>query len=333
MSWLFALVLPALLNATENQAPPTAVAPSDSSSEADNDPSYFFEFPEKGHIRVASEQHSYAFALGGGTNLQFEPNTSQLTVVGLQYSGVGGSSWGFRQAGKDSTKGSSKYDDYRFNFAFREFNVYLAYSRYTGFYLRNTKDVDPSATGDYDLFPNLYAENIAVHFTYVVNQKHFSLAAVMDQTERQIHSGASWILGLSGVQTTFHNSGGPFIPLEARASYAGDGEIYQGLVRSVSFRAGFGGTWSMFKNRKWFMSGLTSAGVGPQQVTISTTSENYTSYKFFFNQFDLFLSAGWNGDCWYAGLTVFASQSFYWGHKAQIASELASGGLFIGTRL
>src|SRR5438128_1160349 len=106
---------------------------------------------------------------------------------------------------------------------------------------------------------------------------------MMDQTERQIKTGASLIVGISATETVFHNSNGPFIPVTVRSSYASDGDMYEGRVRALSMRGGGGCTWVFFKNRKWSTSLLGTIGVGPQQVTISTNAEDYTAYRFFVN--------------------------------------------------
>jgi hypothetical protein len=303
-------------------------------AEIDAEPPAFLEFKEKWHVYFATDTQSYQFSLSGGKELDFKPNMNTLSVIGVNYAGLGGISLGFREGLDENArdKGSTKYDDLRFNLTYRQLNVFMVYSRYSGFYLDNTKDIaNPAQTGP-DIYPGMTVQNIGVHLTYVLNPKRFSLAAMMDHTERQIRSGGSWLLGLSAVETGFHNDG-PIIPPQARDGYASDGTIYGGQILSMSVRAGGGYTYCFGgKNKKWFVSGLASAGVGPQQLKINTSTQDYTAFKFYLNQYDIRVSFGWNGDDWYAGLSGLSEESFYLAQTAKLTSEVGSGGLFIGTR-
>lgn len=287
-------------------------------------------FARKLSAALGIQSENYSFSISGGENeLTFQPNVAARTVFTVNYAGLGGFTAGVRGKPEDESaqKGKTDYQDWRFNFPYRRFNVYLFYSRHTGFYLENSSALGITQSG-YALFPDLYAQNMGGSFTWVWNPEKYSLAA-MDMTERQVKSGGSFLLGAAGAETIFRNSGA-LIPLQAKGGYEQDAEMYEGRVRSLSVKAGYGYT-DVYRSR-WMFSFLVNIGVGMEEIRISTPTEDYFLRKPGLTLVEGFGVAGYNGEQYFGGINAYATLSQYKAKKAQIASQLTTIGIIGGAR-
>lgn len=291
------------------------------------------EFSRPFSVSVTSQAQNYSFDMSGGAALNYVPNVASRTVISANCAGLGGLSYGFRQSSGDnsSAKGATRYEDWRFNFPYRQLNVFAFYSRFRGFYLSNSNSVDSSlpTAAPYIKFPDLYAANMGVTFTWVWNPERFSLAAVMDFTERQLKAGGSLLVGLAVTETIFRNSGA-IIPAQAKSAYGDDSEVYEGRVRALSAKVGWG--YTDVYRRKWFTSFQGSIGVGPQEVRFSTSREDYSIYRLNLNLIELYGAAGYNGDRFFSGIKGSSAVAQYQADKAVIATSLVEVGFFVGTR-
>lgn len=284
-------------------------------------------------VSLGTLAQNYSFELGGGNAVTFEPNLASYLSLGVAYSGIIGLSYKTKSGSSDllQQKGSTTYDDFRVNLPNRRFNVFLFYSRFKGFYVSNSHDFDPNlpTSAPYFLYPALYAQNMGANFTWVWNSERFSLAALMDMSERQVKSGGSWLIGGALTETIFRNDG-PIIPSPAQPSYGDDAGMTEGRVRAFHLKVGYGYT-DVFRN-KWFLSGLASVGVGPQEVSISTPAHDDRHRRFRYSLYEVLLAGGYNGDRFFSGVNIYTTAATYKADQAEIVTKLTTGNIYLGTR-
>ncbi|MBX3020928.1 MAG: DUF4421 family protein [Bdellovibrionales bacterium] len=291
------------------------------------------EFARKLSLGIGTQAQSYSFNLAGGNGLTYAPNMGSLTVFSVNYAGIGGFSYGARQGLTDDERkrGNTDFQDFRFNFPYRQFNVFVFYSRYKGMYLENSSSIDSTLTSanPYIVFPDLFTQNMGVNLTWVYQPERFSLAAIMDLSERQIKSGGSLLFGLAATETLFR-SDGAVIPFQVKDTYAEDAEMYEGRVRALSAKIGYG--YTDVYRRRYFLTVLGTIAAGPQQVRISTPTEDYSILRLGLNIVEAYVIAGYNGERFFTGFSANTFTATYQAKKAEIRTSLVNGGAFFGVR-
>ena len=279
------------------------------------------------HLGIGAESPLYSLEFEDKETektIVFKPNANSLLVPSLTYKGLFGLdwtvglSWGFRQdiLQEDKIKfGESKYDDFRFKFTFESFLVEVYYSQFRGFYIEDSKGVD--STWD-ESQPNLqyqdmYARTAGGTFTWVYRPEKYTIAGIVNQTERQVKSGGSWLSGIAVNQTVFSNEKG-LIPVAVRPQFGPGQNIKKGKFSAFQINSGYGYTLGS----KWFVGGLTRIGAGSQlrevQLLSGESSEGWDlSYKV-----DLFITGGYNGDKFFTVLKINAQGNFYKGVSSRI---------------
>lgn len=125
----------------------------------------------------------------GGNEREFLPNSPvQLglgfsiynTIIGLDFG------YGFHFQDKE-TYGETKAFDFQVHHYGRKFVVDLYVQQYKGFYEESGKDIL--------LYPDMRINRYSAHGYYVFNHRQFSYKALFAQTERQVRSAGSWLLG------------------------------------------------------------------------------------------------------------------------------------------
>ena len=96
--------------------------------------------------------------------------------------------------------GHSNSSDLQVNMLGKNFGVDLFTQHYGGFYLTDSNKPVPSGTA-YPDRPDISVWNTGVNGIYIFNKNKYSLRAAYNFSERQLHSGGSFIL--SGTINTF----------------------------------------------------------------------------------------------------------------------------------
>lgn len=261
--------------------------------------------------------------------IEFDPNLVTTIGVGLSFKDYIGVTASFH-AGPETdpvNRGHTAYDDFHFDFDFKNFLVEAQYQRYKGLYVSNTSDIDPTLRSNI-LEPNMSMQNILLAFTYVFNPKNFSIQAALSRTERQIHSGGSWLLGALGTQTTIENSEG-LLPTQIRSSFGADQNITKDRSRTLMVTGGYAYTAVLTDKFATTLLGDLGYGWGDSSFTdpIGTTNLNYSS-----NTLGLKLVIAYNGDLLISGISIEAQTVFSQTNSIRINSAPVLSQIFFGSR-
>ena len=263
------------------------------------------------------------------SKVSFAPNLSEtvgLSINFRDYFGVTGSLHGAPKA-DSAQRGHTDYDDFHFDFDFKNFLVETQYQRYNGLYVSNTPAIDSTYVGNL-LEPNMSMQNILLAFTYVFKPKNYSIQAALSRTERQIHSGGSWLAGIAATQTTIENSSG-LIPSQVRNYFGVDQNITKDRSRTLMGTGGYAYTISF--TEKFFTSllGVVGYGLGDSSYTVSnvTSSLNFGAFTF-----SAKLVIAYNGDSFITGVSSESQVTNYQTQSIKINSDPMLSQLFFGTR-
>ena len=171
-------------------------------------------------------------------------------------------------------------------------------------------------------------QNILLAFTYVFKPKNYSIQAALSRTERQIHSGGSWLAGIAATQTTIENSSG-LIPSQVRNYFGVDQNITKDRSRTLMGTGGYAYTISF--TEKFFTSllGVVGYGLGDSSYTVSnvTSSLNFGAFTF-----SAKLVIAYNGDSFITGVSSESQVTNYQTQSIKINSDPMLSQLFFGTR-
>ncbi len=207
--------------------------------------------------------------------VSFAPNLAATIGFGLNYKDYVGATVSFKSGPQANSvaQGSTEYDDFHFNFDFKNFLVETQYQRYNGLYVSNTAEVDSTAIGNI-LAPNMSMQNMLLAFTYVFRPKNFSIQAALSRTERQIHSGGSWLMGGAATQTTIENAAG-LVPSQIRTYFGTDQNMTKDRSRTLMMTGGYAYTISF--SEKFFATilGTLGYGWGDSSFVVSNVTSNF----------------------------------------------------------
>lgn len=295
------------------------------------------DFPNaKYHLRAGFEQPQYSLTFNGeGSEVHYRPNTLMTANVGVNIRDFFGFSLGLPipQDGDDRKQmGKSTYTDLRFNLAFEQFMLYLAYGQYKGFYVEEDSSQEPGwQPGDpFYQREDLTARTLAATFSWVFQPEDFSLIAALDQTKRQMKPGGSWLAGGSVIDTLF-KADSEIIPTAVQVRYGGDGKMTEGHFTAVNVKGGYGYT-HVFANPKYFLSGAMQGGYGLQAMHVSGTGFD-RNRALGTVKVDGFFAFGWSGDEHYFGLNALADLTKFSTGESTIDVMGVTVKMFYGFRL
>jgi len=175
--------------------------------------------------------------------------------------------------------------------------------KYAGFYIDDPA-VEVPDDAPYPQRSDIRTKNIGITWSYIFNNKKFSLRAVSNYAERQIKSAGSFVVFTSiGGFTT---SGDSAILGDAYRDYYGvDSKIDQIKSTALSIMPGY--TYS-FVHKGFFIN--ATLAVGPAHNWLSYRSEDGNTKKDveFRANFVARIALGYNGDRFFGGMS-FASQA------------------------
>lgn len=150
-------------------------------------------------VKLSMSNDTEVFAVEtDGLDFEIFPNTTTFGKVHINYKFI---SLNLKFApdffpgnGDNETKGKTSSFGISANLIFRHWFHNLSYSRVKGFYINNTKDLDPTwVSGDpYAQVPDLVFKNFEGITGYSFNPK-FSVRSITTQTERQVKSAGSFV--------------------------------------------------------------------------------------------------------------------------------------------
>lgn len=264
--------------------------------------------------------------------IKYRPNSLGRLVFGVEYLGYGLSA-GLTPKGdstRDAQYGSTNGIDYQFRF-FREENTFeFFYQKYSGFYIENSSEIDPSIQGTdpYLQRGDLESEHLGIQYFRTLNPENFSLAACFDQSGWQKESGGTWFLYSGLDQHGIHADSG-LIPSSLTASYSSLISFTQGHFTTA--KIGFGGAYALVYSQFFIAAQLVIAGGQQKQVyhldtesidrLIPTSGGN------------LKLSFGYNGDRYFSSIKIFNDSTSLSIKDRKINMGTLEIGFNIGTHL
>jgi hypothetical protein len=285
------------------------------------------------------------FIDGPGLNLDFnskltnrlvrwKPNLRANIGLGISlrdYIGISGSLKASMSETELHEKGSTDYQDWRFFYNFRRVQILLNYQEYRGFYIENSGQIDSSYMNSSMTIqePAMSARNYSANMTYIFSPDEFSLQASLDQTARQEASGGSYLVGVAANHTIFNNDN-LLIPANVQGEFGTDKAITSGTFTTLSFKAGYGYTW-VVPWKKLFMSGVLMVGAGFQNSRYSDPKKQYTTTRPV-GKGDITVSAGYNGDKNFTGVSIIGDSTSYDTEAIKITSTLYLISFYVGTR-
>lgn len=157
------------------------------------DSSYIRPFKQKISVQVYMYKNFLAIEenLDKNNDLEYKPNNPVTLGLGLSVrNSVLSFSYGYGfDFMKEKSKGKTKSMDFQYHYYARKFILDAYVQRYKGFYVSDDKDNLIS------IQPNLKAELYGLSGQYILNNKKFSGKAAFNQTEKQLKSAGSFLVG------------------------------------------------------------------------------------------------------------------------------------------
>jgi hypothetical protein len=147
---------------------------------------------------------------------------------------------------EDERLGKTESFDIQFHTYRRRMIVDLFFQRHKGFYSWGEEDDEDEGLAE--LYPTLSAHNYGINFTYLFNGNRFSAKASFEQSERQLRSAGSWMVGGGGYLSWLN--GGNALLLNGQGI---DDQLQLGV------NAGYG--YAFVINSRWLLSGAITSGI------------------------------------------------------------------------
>ncbi len=256
--------------------------------------------------------------------IELEPNIDSQLTVGVHIKDLFGIGWGFSGKASDESiqeKGKTKYNDFRFHFAFDKFMISTNYSQYEGFYIKNGS----TNTGN-RIYPNFRLTNFNFDFIYNFHSHKFSLPALFDQTQRQEKSAGVFLLAGS-INHTSLKSNSVFL----NSSFNSDQNLTNLGFYSLNTYAG--GGYTLVMKKKFYISGVGLLGVGVQNGQLKQISGAKKEKWDFTQKLTLNLGFGYNGNRFFSSLGVFVTGIKYKLEESSFDNNMASISLNFGWHL
>jgi hypothetical protein len=227
-------------------------------------------------------------------------------------------------------KGTTHYNDFRFNFAFARRFIQAGYTQYRGFYVNNSADVDSSWSGGPFLrAEDLYKRTLYVNSTFVYKPNRYSVESAFGQTARQVISGGSWLWGLA-LREEKITSPVPIIPTTIRGQFGDVQNIENVEMRSVFLRTGYGYQYNFTES--FAINAYLLGGLGMKQLKLVGSDINRSETKTA-TKIDIQLSLVNNGKTYFGGGRMSIDNATYDARNLKIDSNFYGATLFVGRRL
>lgn len=200
------------------------------------DTSYIAQYPQKMMVKAFISRSGIEI---GHNEKDYSPNNPvrlglgfsiRNTVVNLS------SSFGIFPVENDL--GKTRSVDFQIHNYGRKFVVDLFYQKYKGFY---------NDAGDVTLYPDTSAQLIGGELTYVFNHGRFSTKAALEQTEKQLQSAGSFLIG----------GGAYHYKLRLEDAFGASKNNINNF--QLGANAGYGYSWVI--NKYWLLSGMATVGI------------------------------------------------------------------------
>lgn len=229
-------------------------------------------------------------------------------------------------------KGANSQMDIQWNLYLKAINTDLRYQNYSGYYLRNSTAIQGWNMDEQGYYkrPDLNIQSIGINLRYKFNWKKFSAKAAFSQTERQLKSAGTAIIG---VRWNFLGITGDssLTPSSLTPSFQ-NFNIDQMRIYDQGIGAGY--SYSFVK-KNWFVN-LTATPFALYQIihlenANSNETESLQSLQFIFQCRG---AIGYNSETDYCGITFVSDQMrSRWKDATDISYNFANIKLFYARRI
>ncbi|MBS1681080.1 MAG: DUF4421 family protein [Bacteroidetes bacterium] len=260
---------------------------------------YFFLWPV---IKQRSTSFEITNQISSNPKLTYRPNVNSSFGIGMHLFRVS-----FElslsiptDSYKQKVFGHSNAKDYQLNILSKGWGVNVFTQQYNGFYQLDSGKPTPAI---YPQRPDISTWNTGANGIYLFDKNKYSLRAAYNFSERQLKSGGSFLL--SGNVNTFSLRADSSIYGTSYKPIFGANADFNKLDYTVfSVAPGYAHT---FVFNYFFVNG--SLAIGPAQHWVYYQSATAARHESALNSFvDLRLSAGYNSDRFFAGMS-FVAQS------------------------
>ena len=203
-------------------------------------------------------------------------------------------------------EGVSQYRDYRLSYYSSQFGAEASYSRYKGYLINNSSDLQATTLAGQRYFkiPDLETLGYGITLFYVPSPGDFSLPASLDQSALQEKSGGAWLILATWRQQSI-TSGNAWIPAERTSDFGADGMISQSHTSNFGVGGGYGYNvvWGRF-----FLSPVLAVGGGYQSVDYVLQSGSPATYASAAFNAHVRLSAGINSPHFFLVADLYADR-------------------------
>ncbi|MDU1903688.1 MAG: DUF4421 family protein [Dysgonomonas sp.] len=190
---------------------------------------------------------------------------------------------------RDRERGKTSSFDFQFHHYGRKYTFDIFFQKYKGFYME-----DDNSDVDFELCPDLKVQKYGVDAQYIFNNKKFSYKAAFSQSERQLRSAGSFLLG-GGAYYTYIESDTSFIYNE------------KNYLKNFQFGVSGGYTYTWVIKRDYFINLSITGGVHFGNETIDRIGKDKLEiYPSVFPR----MSMGYNKEKWSIAFSYLGNMIF-----------------------
>ncbi len=235
--------------------------------------------------------------------LDYEPNS--LTGLGASVSADWLSvsfAYGFKFLNPDEQQGKTEALDFQTHIYSRKFVVDLFAESYKGMYLDNTHDINPHYLKPYYLRPDIDLMIFGASGFYLFNHNKYSAPAAQVQSERQLKSAGSIVLGFEGYWGKVQ-ADSVFSPFFLTEDELPEIRGYDGFS-FLKFGPSIGYAYTLVIAQRLYVniSLTTNIGLG-ESITQHTNRGEESEFRADFGAFGRF-AVGYNTPKWCFGMNV-----------------------------
>lgn len=243
------------------------------------------------------------FKSDSGKSVEFSPNSPMFIGLKLGYKGYALSGSAATSPADQATYGKSKIFDLQLGKAFqvmqRELLVELFLQNYQGYYIENTRSVDPTATGKI-IRSDLSGTTFGFSAIYYLSET-FSHDATFGEMKPSSESHGSWLIRASlGVQGMSSDSDTAFFPATVRASFGDAATMHAFNSGFISLSGGYAYDWRFWD--QLYLAGAIAGGLSAATSTYRLSGTSNLHEASVGVTSTAFLALGYGGETFHGGL-------------------------------
>lgn len=190
---------------------------------------------------------------------------------------------------RDKKRGETSSFDFQFHHYGRKYTFDVFFQRYKGFYMEDDK-----SDAEFELCPDLKVQKYGIDAQYIFNNRKFSYKAAFNQSEKQLRSAGSFLLG-GGAYYTY---------IESDTSFIYNGKNY---LKNFQFGVSGGYAYTWVIKRNYFINLSTTVGIHFGNETIDRIGKDKLEvYPSVYPR----VSMGYNKEKWSIGFSYLGNMIF-----------------------